>query len=507
MNCSWRPANGDWRDLHSAPASNLGFQEKCVYEIRKPSPDCHLFMDDERLPDHPTETTCWRWEPGFYAGEVTAELVAPSGEVTSFLLDVAPNPGKLGREMFAEMVAEIWSEDPQLVLGAEPATTPNGVEGFAENAWAQFARVRRYLPDFLRAVAAIRAKPRQTLRVRRDSVPLHHARRVDRQTAVSLLKTPACLLFTERSDSAVAVAAASRLNVPFMEESADSAANRAIADLLRKLHYRVQSLLEELAKATAAESESETRTSLLARWPRRRDFLEGMAVALEVTLRQPPFCTLSRAEVTSAGLTAIAADPIYARAWGLGWRALRHGLDSDSDIERLWISPSWEIYERWCFVRFGRLLASAMPSAGWRREGWRWSSAFGELTLQSVFRAGREASPGQWSISKERRPDLVLTAGTRFMVFDAKYRVARANIRDAMESAHLYQDSLRLGDARPEASLLFVPHAEQAAWMSEPAFHQEHRVGIHPLSPASPAALPEIVRTFLKNGEELASPS
>ena len=262
-----------------------------------------------------------------------------------------------------------------------------------------------------------------------------------------------------------------------------------------------------MAKESAAESESETRTSLLARWPRRRDFLEGMAVALEVTLRQPPFCTLSRAEVTSAGLTAIAADPIYARAWGLGWRALRHGLDSDSDIERLWISPSWEIYERWCFVRFGRLLASAMPSAGWRREGWRWSSAFGELTLQSVFRAGREASASQWSISKERRPDLVLTAGTRFMVFDAKYRVARGNIRDAMESAHLYQDSLRLGDARPEASLLFVPHVEQAAWMSEPAFHQEHRVGIHPLSPASLAALPEIVRTFLKNGEESASPS
>lgn len=56
-----------------------------------------------------------------------------------------------------------------------------------------------------------------------------------------------------------------------------------------------------------------------------------------------------------------AADPAYSRAWGRGWRALRLGMEHGESSERLWISPSWEIYERWCFVKIGQMLVDALP--------------------------------------------------------------------------------------------------------------------------------------------------
>ena len=64
------------------------------------------------------------------------------------------------------------------------------------------------------------------------------------------------------------------------------------------------------------------------------------------------------------------------------------------------------------------------------------------------------------------------------MVLDAKYRVSRPNVVDAMDSAHLYHDSLRWGDARPWASVLLVPRGGGAIWMETPAFLEEHGVGV-----------------------------
>ena len=131
-----------------------------------------------------------------------------------FLLDVAPDARKLGREVFMQMVNELWQEDPILVIGSEPATTPSGELGNQENPWAAFARLRRYGPDTLRALASIRSCPRRALHMRRDSVPLHHTRRVDRQTASALVRGPAIALFVTGAGEQPAIAQNSRLDVP-----------------------------------------------------------------------------------------------------------------------------------------------------------------------------------------------------------------------------------------------------------------------------------------------------
>ena len=81
-------------------------------------------------------------------------------------------------------------------------------------------------------------------------------------------------------------------------------------------------------------------------------------------------------------------------------------------------------------------------------------------------------------------------------MLDAKWRVSHEGVLAAMQSAHIYQDSLRWGDQRPEVSLLLVPRGGGAAWLETAESVAEHRVGIATFAPGmSP---PEWLREVLQ---------
>src|SRR5438876_857749 len=107
----WREADdrsGHWRTLQAVDGQNLGFFETGRYLVVKPFAGAQFYIDDEPLPDDRMDRECWLWEPGFYAGEVTAELAGADGAcLATYLLDVAPDLRKLGREVFATMVGEL----------------------------------------------------------------------------------------------------------------------------------------------------------------------------------------------------------------------------------------------------------------------------------------------------------------------------------------------------------------------------------------------------------------
>ena len=404
------------------------------------------------------------------------------------------------------MVRELLSADASLVLGTEPATTPIGHLDRTQDPWVAFARLRRYADDFVRATDAIRGRPRRMLRVRRESVSLNRVRRIDRYTAASLLKGPAASLVAPVETRASVRDA--QVNVPSMEESVDSAANRAMLAMMRAMAGRSRELLRCLPSEIANEPESETRTPLAVRWPRRRQFLDSLSARLDRLCRRPPFDRVTRAEITAAGLTSIASDPAYSRAWNRGWRALRHGTDAADASDSAWLSPSWQVYERWCFLRMGKQLRDTYPTWNWelRREPHRWVGASGdrraELLLQPRFRNSKAEKAGAWSISKEREPDIVLIvrgeAKTRFCVFDAKYRASREAVLDAMESAHIYHDALRVGARAPEVAVLLVPTVEDVPWLAESPFVDIHRVGVHAWAPQDAQALPLVIGELLK---------
>lgn len=504
--CDVRSSEQQWRALEPAPTGNVGFTERGEYTFEGPGEGWSFRVDDEPLELTQSGTRSWRWQPGFYAGEVTAELVGPAPhDRFQFLLDVAPDPNKVGREVFSTMLYELWQEAPELVVGIEPATVRVGDLGSLEDPWLAFARLRRYVPEFLAATMPIRARPRHALKMRRVDTPLHQARRVDKQTAMALVRSTAAAVLLDDAGSTTPRLSSLRLDVPIAEETVDCAPNRAMLALLLGLVRRTTRLVEVLQERVDHEQESETRTPLVARWPARKAVLSNMAMQLKGLLRRAPFSDVQRAEITAAGLTAVAADPIYARAWNRGWRALRTTAEGGELSERMWISPSWEIYERWCFIRLGQTLRDAMPEWHWTRRADRWSGAAGgkkaELVLQPTFRSSETQAPGPWSVSRERIPDLILRVDsaerTRFVVLDVKYRASRANVLDAMASAHIYRDSLRIGSRRPDAALLLVPAGGGARWLEDPAFHLEHRVGIHVFSPSTALTTPSVIPEVL----------
>ena len=211
--------------------------------------------------------------------------------------------------------------------------------------------------------------------------------------------------------------------------------------------------------------------------------------------RRRPFSEVQRAEVTAAGLNAVAAHPLYGRFWRVGWEALRRGVYRLDPKDLLPLSPTWEIYERWCFVALARKLREWLPDYAWNNAGVTGSdrrSVIGtrgdghrvSLHLQKVFSKTDGIQKNEaWSVSRQCRPDLVLTStrdgAVRFIVLDAKYRAREQNILAGMaESVHLYHDALRWGSRRPDLALLLVPNADETEWLTREDYVDKHRVGV-----------------------------
>ncbi len=504
---------GSRRELAPPPVLNRGFSElREVVFLGPPDAGCRLLLDDAPLSVVAGgKRRRWAWKPGFYAGEVRAELVAADGRhLGRWRLDVSPDDRKLGRDLFFEMLADLLDHDPSMVVGQEPARGRFGALGPGQDPLVALARLRARQAPIRRALRPLFREPRRALRARRRLVPFHRIRRADRHTAQAALRQPALLAAMGRIDRVDIAGPVHELaaDVPDVERHYDSSANRCLLAMLQALQRRCAGLRTELERRLETETRSDTVTSLTQRWPAWSAFLRAMRQELLSAARQQPFKEVSRPEVTAAGLNAVSSNPLYARFWRLGWEALRTGTDGLEREDLLPLSPTWEIYERWCFVELRRHLQTLMPELAWGRpthrrlEGRADDGMRLSLELQPSFAntRGREKS-GFWSISSKRIPDIVLSwkrpGETCFLVLDAKYRVTRDNVLDAMTSAHLYQDSLRMGRRRPIASLLLVPASGGAPWLEASDFVAQHRVGVAALRPGSkpPAWLSSLLQT------------
>ena len=475
-----------------------GFHEGREYWIRKPIVDAQLLIDDQPLESGDGH---WVWSPGFYAGQIRAELLVHGGQVVAtYVLDVSPDPGKLGRDVFQVMLDEIWNFDPRLVLGTEPPQSPVGHETQVADPWLEYARLRSYGDSFVRALGAIARHPIRELRAERALLPLQYVRRADRQTALAAARIPAvAAVLAGQASSLPSTKTLPFFDVPVTQETLDAAANRCIAMVTQAVARRALQLKQTLELAADSEIESETRSDLASRWPRRRVFLNGLLQQLRQIQGVSPIRDVTRLEISAAGLNAVSADPVYSRAYALAWRILRHGVEGPPDGEQMWICPTWEIYERWCFVRMGEALKAHRPEYRWSvlkghksnaraaLAAFKGNEVCTELLLQPQFPAGdANSKSGFRSVSGRREPDIVITfcegSRRRWYVLDAKYRTTRSNVLDAMSSSHIYRDALRWHDVKPESAVLLVPQSGGAPWMEQPDFIRLHRVGVCALS-------------------------
>ena len=466
--------------------------------------ECQLLVDDEPLSQVETGRNEWEWQPGFYAGEVRVELLDRNDlTLGTWLLDVSPDAGKAGRDLFERMINEIVDFDARLVVGEEPARRRLGALGETDDPLVWLERLRRRRSELNQALAAIRREPVSVLKARRRLVPLRDVRRTDLRTLQAALRRPAALAAIRpgvRSRLPAGSADAAVLDVPSMDRTLDAPANRCALAMLQALLLRCRDLTRRLDGLSDRRSTQEASTDVVGRAPRWRQIVGGMEREFVVAERRPPFSEVRGAEVTAAGLNAVAAHPLYGRFWRVGWEALRRGVYRLDTKDLLPLTPTWEIYERWCFTALARKLREWLPDYAWNNVGAPGSDRRrvvgrrGEnrvtVYLQKTFsRTDGIPKNEAWSVSRECRPDLVLTSetgdgGTQFVVLDAKYRTGERNIlKGIAESVHLYHDAIRWGPRRPDRALLLVPNSDEAKWLTREDYVDKHHVGVIALRP------------------------
>jgi len=431
-------------------------------------------------------------------------LVAADGTIgCTYMLDVAPHASKLGQSSFQRLISEILAEDPSLILGNEPATRPLGPSDPTDNLNVQYAYLFQHARDLFAALQSIEKRPRRALKATRITVPLSRIRRADGHTALVMARNGSLAALTAAATTDITAEERTdwRFDVPFSVESLDCSATRCIAAFTNAVLRRAIQLGVRLEQLAASEADSETRTAFRTRWPRRREFLAGLVSNLERILLREPFISVLRPEVTAAGLTAVAADPIYARAQRLAWKILRPGTAGARTDSWAWMSPTWELYETWCFVRLRSVLQEILPDLTWKSTRVPFATRSFEgtgslirarLFWQPVFRHRSSAQTQNEfsSISKELRPDFAITidqgSAKRWLILDAKYSQGRQAILDAMYSAHVYHDALRRFGETPFRSFLLLPAlGDNIDWLHKREFKGTHGVGVVTCSPDS----------------------
>jgi len=199
-------------------------------------------------------------------------------------------------------------------------------------------------------------------------------------------------------------------------------------------------------------------------------------------------------------------------------------LDGKTSDPQATTLPSFTIYEMWCFLAVTRQLQTIMPDWSWSSTGlknllkttgtgagaWVTGQHDEHGDLQILFNptfAGflSRKSSTRWSLSGERRPDLIVTyrpaqgQGT-WLALDAKYRAGKSNLSEAFESAHIYRDALRHDNFGGPclASMLLAPACtpEVSPWFSA-EFRDAHQCGIWELRPGV-ATDPELGRWIVE---------
>lgn len=464
-----------------------GLREDAAYVLEIVGSERRLYVDDIPLMDRPTGQ--FAWASSFFAGRVEVISVCPKGSETSYYLEVAPASQKAREYQFASMIEAIRQFDQRLLLGDTAACLGFGREGSGGSfdELVRWERLRRHGHSFLKCVEAITRTPHVNLKPVRQLLPLAQVRRLpiaamhDRRiVALSTGQFPE----GENIDSI-------QVNVQVPAATVDTPANRAICALLKRFKQALALMQAWAIKHLAELSEAEA----LARCHRRLEILHAYDADVRRLLNCYPFRGVKRPQTTAAGLTQVAANPTYARAYRTGTEVLRLGINHDCTTEHLRVSPSWGVYETWCYVALVEALESCL-SVELKPGKSKFSETSPDLVLlaqlpdgpeleilfQPTFRSkGLGGSKRAWSLSRERRPDIVLVASLgdehRTFVLDAKYRSGKSNVLDAMASAHIYHDSLILAGRRPDLCLLLLPGAPQVESLEKTETWETYGVG------------------------------
>jgi hypothetical protein len=473
-----------------------GFSERRDYLIRVVSERSRLYVDDSLLPKDSSQQY-WIWSPGFYAGEVVAELeLEGRHEPLKFYFKVDPAPEKASCEKYLKYIQQIVDYAPSLVVGNEPARHAVSGRSSKLSLWVSYARLRCYADQYLAGLRAVVDRPIVGHAHYREQVPIQCARRVDLTTIQRLRTNPALLsAIANRKYEGSAVLENNSLDIPLSEPTLDIPANSIVADQLHRVIRQVERLINGFS--ILKNNQSETETDIISRMPRRLEYLGRLRNRLQKISRNYPFSEVQKLHAGVEGLNAVSGIPHYDRTHRLGIKLLKVGLSDLGGNERHYLPPTWQIYETWCFVALAQHLEQRYPEYNWIRNfkatspemllegtfGDKKIKFFSQLSCPSMERQNRY---GYCSISRERIPDIILEISNGsdavFFCLDSKYSVSRQSLLEAMASAHVYRDAIRYKGKTPALSLLIAPAVLETERLFEREYIDNYNVGCVVLS-------------------------
>lgn len=466
-----------------------------------------VFWGEKQLISH--SEGVWTFSTGHWIGD-NKITIHTSDKTFTIPVQVKPRKEKLSNDLWCEILQDLEAWLPGVTVGIE-----GGRQGGVSSSGTPAAFIAEalipLLPVFYDAIRRLIENLRQIDTLEWEEVPLRMMRRVDRQTLKWVSRHP---------DVAVALDPWKSIGIspPWVprqhsEDSIDHPANRYVAWLIAQ----IERTLTVTADSLLAAGKSSTSTEDSIEWcnSRATALLNG-ATTLHNILLTSPLTHIQKQPATEASFQVVIDDPMYARVHKIG-RLFLNPLFKFNDNEAAYqaaVRPSFTIYELWCFFAVFRQLKALLNN-------WSWtfskltrlleigdsgdgvvvsaSSASGEIsvlfnpTFRSYFTRG---SNKRWSISGERRPDIVITykplghedAKSSWLCLDAKYRVGKSNLSDAFESVHIYKDSLRYEGYGGKccSCLLLSPSRTEGTkeWFSE-GYINQHQVGVWELRPGS----------------------
>lgn len=449
----------------------------------------------------------WSFSVGHWVGDsqITIEI---EGVAYCIPTRVKPREEKLSDDLWIALLQDIEGWLPGISVGVEGGRHGGvGVCGVTAPFIAE--ALLPLIPALCGAFQALVRNLRETEILKWEDVPLHMMRRVDRETLSWVSRHPeAAVALDPWKSLETAPPVLPRL---MAHDSIDHPANRYMAWLIKQVGRR----LSDTASALEAASEKNTANDDTKEWcSARAAKLRSDIARLHNILTVSPLARLKKEPASEAAFQVVIDDPTYSRVQKLARLFLNplFAPDSDQDTFKAAVRPSYSIYEIWCFLSVVAQMNELLSGWSWQHhkidsllkldgsgEGARAcaSSDAGELeilfnpTFSGYFnRSGKK----RWSLSKERRPDIVITykpadaasEDGRWLCLDAKYRVGRDNLGDAFESVHIYKDALRYEgfDGACCSCLLLSPSetTDAAEWYQE-SFMQQFGAGVWKLRP------------------------
>ena len=376
------------------------------------------------------------------------------------------------------------------------------------------------LPALEKALTAVLAQPLTVAVDVQEERSLNTTRAADRETVAWLARHPQTAVWLQPEHYGALSGRPPSLPQNTTLDTRHHPANHHVAWLVGRVLRTLRETAEGLRRLQGNELTDG------ARWrAQRADALELAERRLERRWHRGPLAGLPRRAASDGALMVVLDHPAYGRFHRLARRVLSarfEGLQTGDAPVR----PSFDLYELWCFLAvhtelarrlgpawtwrglgFGRLLALDGTGGGARVVG-KGPQGEVEISFNRTFpsMAAGPTADGRRSLSRERRPDVVVAWNIEnnvgWAIFDAKYRTGTRSLAEALESAHIYRDSLRWDahGGRCAGAWLLAPRrfvdGPCAEWWS-PGFWATEGLGVIEARPGSGLDLPRALPPFV----------